>query len=100
MFSDESPSFGDLGAILDNLEAQEETMQTPDAPELTESLQEHIRNPQLIQDFIEEIDKVDEYAWTRGEMGLDFGMEFLNKAFRGFNPGLHLVAGGANTGRH
>ena len=72
---------------------------TPDAPIITEGIQDKINNPPFVQDMIAEIDRVNAYAWNRGSMGLDMGFESLNKAFRGLNPGLHLVAGGANTGK-
>lgn len=46
------------------------------------------------------IDEVEEYSWTRGELGgLDWGFESLNKAFEGLNTGVHLVAGQSNIGK-
>ncbi len=71
----------------------------PETPLLPENVLAHIQNPPFIQHMIEKINGVDRYAWERGSMGLNFGFETLNKAFNVFNPGLHLVAGGANTGR-
>lgn len=89
---------GDLDSLMeDDISIEEATM--PEEPILTEGIKDRIANPSIIQDMIAEIDKVDHYAWNRGSMGLDFGFESLNKSFRGFNPGLHLVAGGANTGK-
>lgn len=96
--TDNSYVFGDLNDLLDDTPAEKAV--TPDTPHITESIQEQINNPPLIRGMLEEIDRVDAYGWSRGNMGLDFGIEFLNKAIRGFNPGLHIVAGGANTGKH
>lgn len=71
----------------------------PDKPILTQHMIDHIQNPPFVSEMIERIKAVDAYGWNRGKMGLDFGLESLNKAFNGFNTGLHLVAGGANTGK-
>jgi len=52
------------------------------------------------QEMLETIDRVDEYCKNRGRLGgLDWGMQSLNKAFDGLNPGLILVAGSPNTGK-
>lgn len=72
---------------------------TPDAPIITEGIQDKINNPPFVQDMIAEIDRVNAYAWNRGSMGLDMGFESLNKAFRGLNPGIHLIAGAPNSGK-
>lgn len=85
---------------LDDIIGSIEEAVTPDEPIITEGIQNIINNPPFIQEMIDEIDRVNTYAWNRGSMGFDMGIESLNKAFRGLNPGLHLVAGGANTGRH
>lgn len=46
------------------------------------------------------IEAVEEYSWTRGELGgLDWGFDSLNKAFEGLNTGVHLVAGQSNIGK-
>lgn len=48
----------------------------------------------------ETIDSVEEYSWNRGEMGgLDWGFPAMNKAFEGFNTGVHLVGGQSNIGK-
>lgn len=90
--------FGSIEDLLDETIEVEKAV-SPETPHITDSIKEHIENPPLIREMLEEIDRVDEYAWARGEMGLDFGIEFLNKALRGFNPGLHIIAGGQNTGK-
>ena len=84
---------------LDDIIGTIEEAVTPDEPIITEGIQHIINNPPFIQEMIDEIDRVNTYAWNRGSMGFDMGIESLNKAFRGLNPGLHLVAGGANTGK-
>lgn len=71
----------------------------PDEPILTEEILNHIQTPPFVSEMLSKIQDVDTYAWNRGKMGLDFGFDSLNKAFNGFNVGLHLVAGGANTGK-
>ncbi|UOE58219.1 DnaB-like helicase C-terminal domain-containing protein [Cytobacillus oceanisediminis] len=50
--------------------------------------------------MLDTIDAVEEYSWTRGEMGgLDWGFDSLNKAFEGLNTGVHLVGGQSNIGK-
>lgn len=50
--------------------------------------------------MLQTIDEVDEYSWSRGEMGgLDWGFDSFNKAFEGLNTGVHLVAGASNVGK-
>lgn len=88
-----------LNAPMEETENLLEQAVVPESPILPDSVREHIQNPPFIQEMKDKIDAVDAYAWARGSMGLDFGFESLNKAFNGFNPGLHLVAGGANTGK-
>lgn len=51
-------------------------------------------------EMLETINRVEAYSQNRGLLGgLDWGMESLNKAFEGLNPGLILVAGQANVGK-
>lgn len=88
-----------LNAPMEETEALLEQAIVPTEPILPDNVRAHIENPPFMQEMIDKINAVDEYAWARGSMGLDFGFESLNKAFNGFNPGLHLVAGGANTGK-
>lgn len=87
------------GNLDDLMDAPIEEAIIPEEAVINESIMEHIQNPALIQEMVEEIERVDHYAWSRGSMGLDFGYESLNRAFRGLNPGLHLVAGQANSGK-
>ncbi|MES9681737.1 DnaB-like helicase C-terminal domain-containing protein [Gottfriedia acidiceleris] len=50
--------------------------------------------------MLETIEAVEEYSWTRGEMGgLDWGFDSLNKAFEGLNTGVHLIGGQSNIGK-
>ncbi|BCT30434.1 DnaB-like helicase C-terminal domain-containing protein [Bacillus velezensis] len=50
--------------------------------------------------MLQTIDEVEEYSWSRGELGgLDWGFESLNKAFEGLNTGVHLIAGQSNIGK-
>ena len=79
--------------------AETEPLQAPNKPVLTEKIKEQIENPDIFQETLREIESVDEYSWSRGSMGLDFGVDWMNKAFRGLNPGLHLFAGSANVGK-
>lgn len=52
------------------------------------------------EEMLKRIDKVDEYAWARGEMGgLDWGVEQMNEALEGCNTGIHLIAGQPNIGK-
>lgn len=52
------------------------------------------------EETLERIDKVDEYAWARGEMGgLDWGVDQMNEALEGCNTGIHLIAGQPNIGK-
>jgi len=51
------------------------------------------------QEMLDTIEKVDEYCHNRGKLGgLSWGMESLNKAFEGLQPGLIIVGGQANVG--
>jgi replicative DNA helicase len=51
------------------------------------------------QEMLDTINQVDEYCFNRGKLGgLDWGMESLNKAFDGLQPGLIIVAGQPNVG--
>lgn len=65
-------------------------------PEVIQRMRE---SPPYIDEMLHKIDEMEQYAQTRGSMGLDFGIESLNTAFNGLNPGLTLFAGGANTGK-
>ncbi|MEX3713389.1 DnaB-like helicase C-terminal domain-containing protein [Cytobacillus horneckiae] len=50
--------------------------------------------------MMDTIDAVEEYSWTRGEMGgLDWGFDSLNIAFEGLNTGVHLIGGQSNIGK-
>lgn len=71
----------------------------PEEPVITEAIREQLDNPDIFQRTLDEIEAVDKYSWSRGTMGLDFGVDWMNKAFRGLNPGLHLFAGSANVGK-
>ena len=52
------------------------------------------------QEMLDTIEKVDEYCKNRGKLGgLDWGMESLNKAFEGLQPGLMVVGGQPNVGK-
>jgi replicative DNA helicase len=52
------------------------------------------------KEMLKSIEYVDDYSWRKGKMGgLDWGMESLNKAFDGLQPGLILVAGQPNIGK-
>lgn len=52
------------------------------------------------QEMLDTINKVDDYCKNRGKLGgLDWGIESLNNAFEGLNPGLIIVAGQANVGK-
>lgn len=52
------------------------------------------------QEMMDTIVMVDDYCKNRGRLGgLDWGMESLNKAFEGLNPGLIMVAGSPNVGK-
>lgn len=86
--------FDMIDAIDDVVIADTET--EIEIPKVIEELRE---NPPFILNTLNTIDKVDEYGMNRGTMGLDFGYNNLNKAFNGLNPGLTLIAGGANTGK-
>lgn len=55
--------------------------------------------PPYIDEMMAKIEEMDEYAQNRGSMGLDFGIQSLNQAFNGLNPGLTLLAGSANSGK-
>ena len=92
-----------LDAMMGNLDyisslSVEEAV-IPDAPITPEAIEEIRRNPPYVLDMKRKIEEMDIYAHNRGSMGLDWGFHSLNKAFNGLNPGLHLVGGGANTGR-
>ena len=76
-----------------------EQLRVPNEPVLTDAMREQIENPDIFQETIDEIEAVDKYSWARGTMGLDFGVKWMNDAFRGLNPGLHLFAGIANVGK-
>ena len=71
----------------------------PEQPVTPDVIQALRQNPPYIQEMLQKIQDMDIYAQNRGTMGLDWGFQCLNEAFNGLNPGLHLVAGGANTGR-
>lgn len=71
----------------------------PDSPILTEPVRQFIENPPFIQETLDTIDAVDEYAWNRGVMGLDSGFESINKAFNGLNTGVVIVGGPSNSGK-
>lgn len=91
---------GSLDDLLnDNPGVQREDYREVEKPILTDSLREKIENPDIFQQTLDEIDAVDEYSWSRGSMGLDYGVDWMNRAFRGLNPGLHLFAGSANVGK-
>ena len=91
---------GSLDDLLTNTSGAEvEELKTPEEPVLTKKMQEQIENPDIFQETLREIESVDKYSWSRGTMGLDFGVDWMNKAFRGLNPGLHLFAGSANVGK-
>ncbi len=66
---------------------------------LTDPVKHFIQNPPFIQHMLDTIDKVDQYAWNRGTMGLKTGFKGLDEAFRGLNTGLILFAGGSNAGK-
>ena len=70
----------------------------PDSPILTEPVRQFIENPSFIQETLDTIDAVDEYAWNRGVMGLDSGFESINKAFNGLNTGVVIIGGPSNSG--
>lgn len=56
--------------------------------------------PFYVTRMLDTIDSVEEYSWTRGEIGgLDWGFDGMNKAFEGLNTGVHLVAGQSNIGK-
>lgn len=96
------PVFGTLDSLLSDSEYEDikvEPFDSPDEPELTDSIREEIENPDIFQETLDQIESVDEYSWSRGSMGLDYGVEWMNEAFRGLNPGLHLFAGSANVGK-
>lgn len=71
----------------------------PEQPITPDVIQALRQNPPYIQEMLQKIQDMDIYAQNRGTMGLDWGFQCLNEAFNGLNPGLHLVAGGANTGK-
>lgn len=91
---------GDLASILgepiefklDEVEFNQEIL----PPQAILDLRE---NPPFLVEMLQRIDDMEEYAQNRGTMGLDFGIQSLNKAFNGLNPGLTLVAGPSNTGK-
>lgn len=72
----------------------------PNQPVTPDVIQALRQNPPYIQEMLQKIEDMDIYAQNRGTMGLNWGFQCLNEAFNGLNPGLHLVAGGANTGRN
>lgn len=82
-----------------NKEDSFENLRVPEEPVITDKIKEQIENPYIFQETLDQIQSVDEYSWARGKMGLDFGVEWMNDAFRGLNPGLHLIAGGPNVGK-
>ena len=52
------------------------------------------------QEMLDTINRVDEYCFNRGKLGgLDWGMESLNNAFEGLQPGLIVVGGSPNVGK-
>jgi replicative DNA helicase len=52
------------------------------------------------QEMLDTINQVDEYCYNRGRLGgLDWGMESLNNAFEGLQPGLIIVGGQPNVGK-
>lgn len=84
---------------------------TPTAQAATESNPNYI-SPELLRQVAGDIepfyrtrmqkaiDDVEEYSWSRGEMGgLDWGFGNMNKSFEGLNTGVHLVAGQSNIGK-
>lgn len=71
---------------------------------MTVTLVQPLEQGEAMNPFFEEtikiIDEADAYALARGKMGgMDWGVQCFNDAFEGLNPGLHLVAGQANTGK-
>lgn len=67
---------------------------------LPKSVQDRIDNPKFVQKMLHNIDEVNKYTWSRGELGgLDWGFESLNQAYEGLNTGIHLVGGQSNTGK-
>jgi replicative DNA helicase len=98
---DWQPRFGDESEQQKQQGQQPTDNHTPNA--LTPDLIRQIsgdRPPFFRTRMLETIDRVEEYSWTRGEMGgLDWGFDSLNKAFEGLNTGVHLVAGQSNIGK-
>jgi replicative DNA helicase len=56
--------------------------------------------PDIEQEMIDTINRVNEYALNRGSLGgFDTGFQLLNEAIEGLNTGLHLIAGQSNVGK-
>lgn len=93
LFSDEAWAAPDMGAPSPS--------QTPN--EITPELLRQVvgdQEPFFRTRMLKTIEDVEEYSWSRGEMGgLDWGFSSLNKAFEGLNTGVHLVAGQSNIGK-
>lgn len=69
-------------------------------PFIPHAVQQQLLNPMFAQNMLAEIKAVDEYCWSRGEMGgMDWGFECFNEAFEGLNTGVHLFAGQSNIGK-
>lgn len=52
------------------------------------------------KEMLETIDRVDKYSWEKDKIGgFDFGDHQLNKAFNGFQPKVHIIAGSPNIGK-
>lgn len=89
----------DILSAMNEQEPQPEVADIDTEIKIPEAVLEARLNPPYIARTLEAIDNVNEYGHNRGSMGLDFGIQSLNTAFNGLNPGLTLVAGGANTGK-
>lgn len=93
------PSIEDMlnGAGVDGL--VQDTVPTKQVSAPVHSLFEQT-TPSFKTRMLETIDAVNEYSWSRGEIGgLDWGYESFNKAFEGLNTGVHLIAGQSNVGK-
>lgn len=69
-------------------------------PFATDKVAEKFNLPDIQQEMVDTIHRMDEYAQSRGKLGgFDTGYQVLNEAIEGLNTGLHLVAGQSNTGK-
>ena len=88
---------------LDFVEPVQETIVESNPNMITPDLIKEVAGdtePFFRTEMLQTINDVEEYSWSRGEMGgLDWGFESLNKAFEGLNTGVHLIGGQSNIGK-